>query len=424
MCSLLIGFLYPFSEENSLPNKGTNRNSISNEKTGKSNATVIGNENNQDNSISDETTVNKKTEQINGKIQNNKNIKNNNEALKSNLEKRSKNKLLSNSKKQTIANKKHRKGKRSGSYSVTNSLGKQSKNSGKSISESQKTNSKETLLASETQTNTTKSNAIEDLKKRTPVDSLIASTTNKKIKEKDKKEEESLVAKDSITEIQEKSKKYEIVIAPYYGINYGGYFGNFNAISENPIIENKAASRDTYGILARWMFDERFGFQLGVGKINSRYFTTIEKTDYPFINTQNVDTEVPIGELNGIFANETKVKFTYESSYIEVPIEFYYILKDRKFGAAASLGFSLLFEDKNSIFAESDNVQKLKIGTLTTNQPTSITGNAKLYLFYKISPSLHFDLYPTFQYRIMGDTNSSNYSSYFFSIRTGLSYKL
>ena len=306
---------------------------------------------------------------------------------------------------------------------TNNSLVKHSEKSGKPISESQKMSSKETLIGLETRTNTTKNSTIEDLKKRTPVDSLIASTTDKKIKEKDKKEEESLVAKDSIAEIQEKSKKYEIVIAPYYGINYGGYFGNFNAISENPIIENKAASRDTYGILARWMFDERFGFQLGVGKINSRYFTTIEKTDYPFINTQNVDTEIPISELNGIFANETKVKFTYESSYIEVPIEFYYILKDRKFGAAASLGFSLLFEDKNSIFAESDNVQKLKIGTLTTNQPTSITGNAKLYLFYKITPALNIELYPSFQYQFMGSKNASDYTGYFFSVRTGLSYK-
>ncbi len=84
----------------------------------------------------------------------------------------------------------------------------------------------------------------------------------------------------------------------------------------------------------------------------------------------------------------------------------------------------MLFGGKNTVFAESENIPKMEIGTLTTNLPTSATANAKLYLFYKITPSLHLDLYPSFQYQIMGNSDKSNYSGYFFSVRTGLSYKL
>ncbi|RZK02034.1 MAG: hypothetical protein EOO43_23555 [Flavobacterium sp.] len=125
-----------------------------------------------------------------------------------------------------------------------------------------------------------------------------------------------------------------------------------------------------------------------------------------------------------ISENETKVKFTYESSHIEIPLEVYYIIKNKKIGIAGSAGMSLLFEGKNSVFAESENVRKLKIGKLETTLETNFTGNAKLYLFYKITPSLQLDLYPTFQYQIMGRTDSFVNSGYYFSVRTGFSYKL
>lgn len=232
--------------------------------------------------------------------------------------------------------------------------------------------------------------------------------------------EDSLAVKDSTIVVDKKPRT--IIISPYYGINYGGYLGEFNGLSNNRILENKGKTRQIYGIMARWMFTDRLGIQTGLGKIDNRQFTTIEKTDYPFINTQNVETDMPYNDLMGIFANETRVKFTYQNSYIEVPLEAYYTVRDKKLGVATAFGVSLLFAGKNAVFAESENVPQLKIGKLITDTEGGFTANAKLYLFYKITPELQLDLYPSFQYRLMGDTDS-DYSRYFLSLRTGISYK-
>lgn len=257
---------------------------------------------------------------------------------------------------------------------------------------------------------------------KTLLDTLVSKQADFNKNQKSRKEKDSLSVKDS-TVVTRQDKKNEIIIAPYYGINYGGHFGEFDALSNNHILEKKVGARDAYGILGRWMLDNRLGVQIGIGKINSRFFSTVEKTDYSFINTQNVATDIPVDQLEGIFANETKVTFTYESSYLEVPIEAYYVLRDKKIGLAAAFGVSVLFGNKNSVFAESEQVAKMKIGTVKTNAETDFTGNLKACLFYKISGSLQLDLYPTFQYQFIGNTNSSGYSNYYFSVRTGISYK-
>ena len=287
-------------------------------------------------------------------------------------------------------------------------------NSNPTIAESQ-TNS---ALASNSQTKGNSNSSSINNETKPSVDSLIAAT-NKKAEKKNRKPKDSLAVKDSVVEI-EKPKAYEIVIAPYYGFNYGGYFGSFNTISNNPTLDEKAEMRSTYGLLLRWMFSNRLGIQTGAGKINSRYLSTVQKTGDTFINTQNVATDRPIAELEGQFANEAKVKFTFDSSYLEIPLEAYYVVRDKKIGVAASLGVSVLFSGKNSIFAESEHVEKMKIGNLKSDSASGITTNAKLYLFYKITPALHFDLYPAFQYQIMSNQETSGY---FFSVRTGLSYK-
>lgn len=232
--------------------------------------------------------------------------------------------------------------------------------------------------------------------------------------------ETSLTKKNEATT---KEKKAKIIIAPYYGLNYGGYFGNFNSLSNNKIIDRSTEIHSTYGALFRWMLNNKFGMQTGIGKITSGYSTIIEKTGISFINSQNVSTKQPINELNAIFSNDTRVKFTLESTYIEVPLEAYIVLKDKKLGLATTFGLSILIEDNNSVFAESESVQKKRIGNLKTIAGTSATFNAKVNLFYKLTPSLQLDIYPTFQYQVLGNTDASYYSNFFLSLRTGLSYK-
>lgn len=269
-----------------------------------------------------------------------------------------------------------------------------------------------------------KNSTIEKATKQTPIDSLLATANEvEKVNRKKTKPKDSIPLEKTETTTKEKEKEYEIVVAPYYGLNHGGYFGDFNALSNNRVLDEKIETSATYGVLLRWMFGDKLGIQTGIGKINNSYTATVEKTGAQFINTQTVATDQPISNLNTIFSNETKVKFTYESSFLEVPFEAYYVVRNKKLGLATSFGISMLFGNKNTVYAASETIQSMKIGTLSSISPTSATLNAKMNLFYKISPSLQVDLYPTFQYQIMGNTNSSDYSSYFLSIRTGLSYK-
>jgi hypothetical protein len=413
----LVGLTYTFSGENLIGNTETLQNSGSNEKSIKSNSTIVTKENESKDPNSENThgSTNENPNNTNSKINLNTAIEKNKTAYTEDSEKSSKNKIKHNRKgiNGTFKNKKSNL-----TYSKNTRKNNQNK-SGKS--KTKKPDSAETApagIANNGNISTT------DFEKRISVDSLIASKNeDKKITVKNIKKKDSL-PQDTTKVPKEKSKRYEVVIAPYYGLNYNGYFGDFNAISNNTIIEKKGQFSSIYGVIARWMFTEKVGLQLGAGKINNRYFTTIEKNNADFINTQNVETDIPIHEINAVFANSNKVKFTYESSYIEVPLEAYYVLMDKKFGVATSVGVSFLFGGKNTVYAASDTIEKMKIGTLTTALPSSATGNAKLYLFYKITPSLHLDLYPTFQYQFLGDKDSSTYSAYFFSLRAGFSYRL
>lgn len=237
-----------------------------------------------------------------------------------------------------------------------------------------------------------------------------------------KKERDSLIIIADELAIKNKIKNHKIVVAMYFGPNYNGYFGQFNQISNKPILESRGLIQWQFGIMARWMVTSRFGWQVGVGKIDSRYLTTIEKTTNNFINTQNVILELPLSEINAKFATAKNISLIYESSFVEIPLEAHYVLIDKKVGLATSLGLSLLFSNKNIITAQAEKISEINIGALT-NIVDGFTANSKLYLFYKFMPSLQVELYPTFQYQVFGNNSSSNNSNYYFSVRTGFSYK-
>jgi hypothetical protein len=422
--SLLGGIIYTLSDGKLILEKKTVKNSVLN-KIESPNSISKSPKNNYNNAlsegISDNTTVEKNS--IKNQIKTDTFLKSNYTNSKNKLERKTNIKTQYYVSNTIVRTKKKLIAKRSANSQANYFLNKLQKEP-KTNSKSSKINAIESLSDSKNNPNTAETSSIEMIVKQTIIKSLIAEsdeatkTSKKNIKEKD-----LAPIKDSVINTKAKTKDYEIIVAPYYGINYGNYFRHFDVLSNNTVLDNKSVANNTYGILLRWIFDNKFGIQTGLGKINSSYVSTIEKTGETFINTQNVTTAIPINDLNKLFSNESKVKLTYENSFVEVPLEAYYVVRNKKFGIATSFGISMLFGNKNAVFAESKNIQKIKIGNTTTNLPISVTMNGKLNLFYKITPSLQFDLYPTLQYQIMGSTDSSNSSSYFISFRTGLSYK-
>ncbi len=424
LCGLLVGGGYAFlSDTTTFITKEVKENSLSTGKTKSDSMFVTQDEEDKNNPLkksivdgNSEVTSVEQNPQTHSSEQ-----KNSTNSL-GKQQKTTSNKIQTNLKNKTAAYKKKLSSKNEDTVELSSSYVKNQRESSQTNSESTKESTINKLIDTENNIGNPNSDVLDEVVKKSAIDSLIATTNDvTKNKEIDTEEKDSLPLKK--TEIETKEKDDEIVIAPYYGLNYGSYFGEFNALSNNRILQKNTETNSAYGILIRWMLGNKLGIQTGVGKINSRYSTTVEKTGPSFVNNQNVATEPSVNELNTMFANETKVKLTLESTYIEVPLEAYFVLRDKKLGLATTFGLSILLEDKNSVFAESEFVQKMRIGTLTTLAPTSATLNAKVNLFYKITPSLQVDLYPTFQYQVMGHTDSSNYSNFFLSVRTGLSYK-
>jgi hypothetical protein len=254
-------------------------------------------------------------------------------------------------------------------------------------------------------------------------DSIIAvkitEKENKDLAVEKPKEEEKDTTTTLVTE-----ENYEIIVAPYFGYNYTGNLGNGNFLNRSKTTKKTSQLNSSYGVLLRIMGSKKIGLQLGVGIINSNYSDTFLKESNSFIKENDVSLNVTLQELNVFFPDSKEVTSRQESTFIEVPLEAYYVISDKKLGLATTFGISFLKLQKNNVFLESDSIERMRIGSLKNISPFSSSINLKLNLFYKIFPKLQFDLYPSFQYQFMGWKDVPNYHPYFFSIKTGLSYKL
>lgn len=295
----------------------------------------------------------------------------------------------------------------------------------KSIQSDTAKNNKTTTVLTDTKDktdypiNNTPSSTAGKIIETTAVDSLKIETTltekKKTIPEKEK---------DSTTETP-KEKSFGVIIAPYYGYSYSGKFGDANSLStQYNVVEEGGKTNSVFGLLVRWMGTEKLGIQTGVGVVQSKRFTQVEKNGSFFSNNMNLEMDAPMSTYSGLFQNDTKVKFYEEYSYIEVPIEAYYVWTEKKFGVASSFGISLFFLNKNDIYLESDTVNRFRIGSSKNATPQNFVANAKVNLFYNLSKRIQLDVYPEIQFQFMSHKDVSNFYPYYLSLKAGISYKL
>lgn len=253
----------------------------------------------------------------------------------------------------------------------------------------------------------------------TAIDSL--QKKNNALTEKEKSLNET--KKDSVSELKE--KEYNIIIAPYYGYSYAGKFGGGNSLStQYNVLDEGGKPSQNFGVLVRWMGTEKIGIQTGIGMVQSNRFSEVEKNNNFFNINSNIELDNPLETYSAALQNDQKVKFYEENSYIEVPIEVYYVLSNKKFGVASSFGVSLFLLNKNDVYLESENLSKFKIGTSKNSAAQSFVINTKLNLFYNLSKRIQLDVYPEFQFQIMSHKNVSSFYPYYLSLKAGISYKL
>lgn len=294
------------------------------------------------------------------------------------------------------------------SYEETNSLHLAEKSSEIKNGNNTLEESKTSLLTSEKSAN--------------PIITDSLQKKNETITEKEKSLKET--KKDSATELP-KEKSFDFIVAPYYGYSYSGKFGGGNSLSTHyNVLDEGGKPSQNFGVLVRWMGTEKIGIQTGIGMVQSNRFTEVEKNGNFFNNNNNIELDNPLSTYTTALQNDEKVKFYEENSYIEIPIEVYYVLSNKKFGVASTFGVSLFLLNKNDVYLESENLSKFKIGTSKNSSTQSFVTNAKLNLFYNLSKRIQLDVYPEFQFQIMSHKDVSSFYPYYLSLKAGMSYKL
>jgi len=231
--------------------------------------------------------------------------------------------------------------------------------------------------------------------------------------------------KDSLSKAIQKDKHLEMIIAPYYGLSYSGKMGKNNSISNQyDILDEGGELNQNFGILFRWMVSENIGIQTGIGVLQSNRFLEVIKNDRFFNYNMNLDLINPLENYTNLLQHDDKVKFQIENSFIEIPLEAYYIWSNKQFGLATSFGFSVLFLNKNDVYLSSSDVEKFRIGSSLNASSQSFSANGKINLFYKLTNRVQLDIYPEFQYQIMSHKNISNIHPFYFSLKAGVSFHL
>ncbi len=254
-----------------------------------------------------------------------------------------------------------------------------------------------------------------------PTSTTTTTLVKKDIKIKPKKN----VLSDSIQNIKSENIKFEIVLNPYFGPTYYNSFGKGNLITDlaaNSI--KKGLFTYNYGVYFRWMATKRFGLRLGFGKTDYNYsISTANNNDYIDFNTVDL-VNYTEAQIYNDFASASTVNFTQKTSYVEVPLEAYFVIKDyRKFEIAATTGLSFLFLRDNNLTLKSDAVQERVIGTNKKTLEFGYTVNAGLVFGYKLTKKLNFDISPSFKYQFIEVIRDENFQPFSVNLQAGLSFK-
>ncbi|MEM0576173.1 hypothetical protein [Flavobacterium polysaccharolyticum] len=218
-----------------------------------------------------------------------------------------------------------------------------------------------------------------------------------------------------------------LYITPYVGINqfYSSGNGTSNT-SEFGKYTQKSLSNLNYGVYIRFMFNSRMGIRFGVGKKQLETQTMITKQVGQSINLQNILFVKDLFPFNidQKFFNETEVELNKRVTYTEIPIEFYYILKEGKIGIASALGFSYATRNDNKVSLKSKEIPSYFIGSSRDYLRASGSANMTLYFTYKLTNRLNFEINPMIKYHYLGIISNQSLRPIDISLNTGFSYRL
>lgn len=265
--------------------------------------------------------------------------------------------------------------------------------------------------------------------------------TNKEAQDYDKdqtKEKSPKSEEEGVANIKEQIP-FKISISPYTSIQSYGSLTQASSLDDR-LVNNPRQSISTlgYGIKAEYSFTEKTRLRLGIGYSPLKYRTE----NFQVTNTngninifelaaisgqalsQGANTTEGTPEAIEFFNNNPVISIQQNISYIEVPLDFQYMIVNKKVGLSVSPGVSLFILDDNSIVASADNGASILVGNDANLSSISLAFNVGLGAHYNFNPNWRFNLEPVFRYQLNPYNNSlSNFRPYYFGAQFGVSYK-
>ncbi|MEP1489102.1 MAG: hypothetical protein ABJK28_11800 [Algibacter sp.] len=267
---------------------------------------------------------------------------------------------------------------------------------------------------------------------------------------------EEAIAK-NIDDIEEEKQLNRWNITPNAAPVYFNTLGEGSSIASQFNNNNKTGEVNmSYGINASYAINKKLIVRSGINRVNLGYntnnvavfesanataFSSLasikgdSSNDAPIssdVTNSNIETDVSLISGESIKANQiTPEAFSTASSaninqslgFIEVPIEFQYIVSDKKLGLNVIGGFSSFFLNNNELFSETNDSRTL-IGEAVNVNSVSYSANFGLGLNYKVTKKINLNFEPMFKYQINTFNNTSgDFKPYFIGVYTGIGFK-
>ncbi len=259
--------------------------------------------------------------------------------------------------------------------------------------------------------------------------------------------EEAIDKEKEIIEEEERSNRWSI--APNAAPVYFNTLGEGSSI--DPQLNGNSKSGElnmSYGISASYAINKRVKIRSGIHRVNLGYdtnnvvvFQTVGANSSSRalqnvnpIKTNNVESNDNVSFASGdSFApsdnvpetfNTTNTTINQDLGYIEIPLEIQYALLDKKFGVDVIGGFSSFFLNKNKVFSEASNGEKIIEGRADNINSVSYSANLGIGFNYQVSKKIDLNLEPMFKYQINTFNNTSGeFKPYFIGVYTGFAIK-
>jgi len=195
--------------------------------------------------------------------------------------------------------------------------------------------------------------------------------------------------------------------------------------------DKKGAWNLGFGLTANFRMDKNAMLSLGAYYSKVGYTTNnvsvgsqIQRDSIlNFLSVQN-DASINNNKINSFFAGTQFGQLKQEVSYIEVPLQFNYIIPKGKSEFSIMGGFSTYFLLDDSLTLINEANQELTLGNATNLSTVSLSLNAGVGFNYQLTLRMSLDVQPVFKYRIKTLNQASyNGETATIGILTGIRYK-